>query len=533
MIPITEKRLVALTAMFIWFAFFVQLKMTEIMCSDYGDKAKNMTVKSVDISTGRADIVDCNLKKITGSENESKAFIRNTKDLQKVFENIREEDREKFYNQVQNETAVVVDLQKPIQSDTIYTVSKRYSSMNIAQHLIGYVDIDGNGVSGIERAYNLQLKDNGEKIKVNFNVNGAGVIYGDINNEVIEAEKVLSLTIDNAMQRICEEVAKENIKNGSIIVMESETGKIKAMVSTPNYDPNNLQNYLNSEHSPMLNKALQSYEPGSVIKPLWAAMLLENGYNKDYNYYCNGYTEVNGHYYHCANNRVHGEINMSDALTKSCNCYFVDSNIKDKGIKLCQMANQMNFGKSIELCDGYYTTKGNFPTSEEIENMGIQSSTCFGQGLFRVSPVHVVSYMNIFANNGMYVNPQVVEGIYNWKNGECEESIYRYNAKQVISKETANEVKNMLVNVVEDGASGRAKPEHLKAGGKTGTAQTGKTDEDGEVFVSWFCGFYPAECPKYTICIQMYDGGESSVNTAPLFKKICNAIYYKEYTEEN
>ena len=73
-------------------------------------------------------------------------------------------------------------------------------------------------------------------------------------------------------------------------------------------------------------------------------------------------------------------------------------------------------------------------------------------------------------------------------------------------------------------------PEYLSAGGKTGTAQTGKIKETGEeIFVSWFCGFYPGNNPEYTVCITMYDGGESSYSTTPVFKKICDELYYLRY----
>ena len=85
----------------------------------------------------------------------------------------------------------------------------------------------------------------------------------------------------------------------------------------------------------------------------------------------------------------------------------------------------------------------------------------------------------------------------------------------------------MLEKVVNDGAMGRAKPEYLSACGKTGTAQTGRYSENGEeIFTAWFCGFYPYDNPKYTICVTMYNGGESTRTAAPVFKKICDSLYY-------
>jgi len=527
---LTEKKLLCLTGIFIGFAFILQLRMVRIMCSDYYEKAEKQTVKSINISTGRAEITDCNLKKITGTEDMIKALITTQTDLQDIFENIREQDREKFYNRIQNETKVVVDLVNPVDSDNIYTTSKRYSSQNIAQHLIGYTDIDDNGLTGIEKAMDSRLKDKGEQITLYFNVNGNGIIYGDVRSKVAENPQVLSLTIDNSIQRLCESVAREYIPNGSIVVMETATGKIRAMVSTPVYDANNIPAYLDDENSPLVNKAIQVYEPGSVIKPLWAAAYLENGVNKEKLYECKGYTEVNGHVYHCANNNAHGMINMEQALILSCNCFFIDTRIEDKGFIQKQYANQVNFGTALSLCENYYTRRGTFPSGEKMNNAGVQSTVSFGQGDFLVSPVHITAYMNIFANNGVYVHPQITEGMFDYFTGEKTENLYNCNAKRVISSQTAEAVKIMLNQVVQQGNGGRAIPEYLSAGGKTGTAQTGKTKENGEeVFVSWFCGFYPGNNPEYTICITMYDGGESSYSTTPVFKKICDELYYLRY----
>ena len=302
------------------------------------------------------------------------------------------------------------------------------------------------------------------------------------------------------------------------------------MASTPVYDANNVVNYLNEKNSPLVNKALQAFEPGSVIKPLWAAVFLENGADKNRLYECKGYTEVNGHIYHCANNNAHGIINMEQALVLSCNCYFVDSQIKNKGFIQKQMANQVNFGNSLTLCENYETKQGTFPLAEKMKNAGVQSTVSFGQGDFLVTPVHIASYMNIFANKGVYVYPQIAEGMYLCSTGRKTENLYVYDSKRVISRPVAETVKQMLIQVVQQGNGGRAMPEYLSAGGKTGTAQTGKTKETGEeIFVSWFCGFYPGNNPEYTVCITIYDGGESSYSTTPVFKKICDELYYLRY----
>jgi len=316
--------------------------------------------------------------------------------------------------------------------------------------------------------------------------------------------------------------------------MECKTGKIRAMASTPVYDANNIVPFLTAEKSPMVNKALSAFEPGSVIKPLWAAVLIDNGFGCEAIYECKGYTEVDGHIFHCANDRAHGKVNMEKALVVSCNCYFIDRYIKNKGYIFSQAANQVNFGRGIKLCDNYYTGAGTFPSPEKLINTGMLASVSFGQGDFLVTPVHIAAYMNIFANDGIYVRPQIADGVYSSETAVKKENLYSYSAKRVIGSSTAEKVKKMLINVAKDGAGGRAKAEKFTSAGKTGTAQTGKLNEnEEEIFTAWFCGFYPGRNPEYVICITMYDGGESTYSAAPLFKKMCDGLYYLKYTGEN
>lgn len=529
----TEKKLLTVAVSFIAFAFVLELRLVAINCKDYYQSAYRQTVKSVDVSTGRAHITDCKLNRITGRESRLKALITSRTDLREIYRNIREEDRQKFYTAVQNKRKTVVDLTAPISSDTVYITEKRYSRDNIAQNVIGYLDSEGVGIAGIEKAFEDKLKDSGEKLTLSFKVNGAGDIYGDVTTDVSRDSKVLSLTLDNSLQRIRESAAKEYIPSGSVVIMERQSGKIRAMASTPVYDANNLEKYLDMDNSPLVNKALQSYEPGSVIKPLWAATLLESGYGEKAVYYCRGYTEVDGHVYHCANDRAHGEVDMAKALEVSCNCYFIDRYIKNKALIFSQMANQMHFASPLQLCQNYYTTAGTFPTAKQLKNSGRLSSVSFGQGDFLISPVHVAAYINMIANDGIYVSPKLAEGIFDAQTGRISENLYEYEGKRVITSQTAQKVKAMLENVTENGAGGRAIPSHLGGGGKTGTAQTGRKNENGdEILNAWYCGFYPAQNPKYTICITICDGGESSVTAAPLFKRICDEIYYLEFLEK-
>ncbi|MBR2027813.1 MAG: penicillin-binding protein 2 [Oscillospiraceae bacterium] len=528
-----EKRLISVICLFTAIAFLIELNMVKIAVDEqYYSNAYNQQYKELQIDECRGDITDINFNKITNTTVQLKTLVTvQDKDLQQVFNVLEEYEKVDFYDNLEYRRNFIADIQEIPGNRKTYKSEKRYTDFNIAQHLIGYIDGEGNGVSGLEKVFDEQLRDAKKADFLKLELNGYGeILSAEEISKMRDTDKLpqmLTLTTDNTIQRLCEGIAKEYIPNGSVVVMESKTGKIKAMVSTPFYSANNVAQALNQQNSPLLNKALQSYEPGSVIKPLWAAVLMENGYNPDRVYDCTGTITVNDHEYHCANNKAHGPVDMRQALTVSCNCYFINACRGNKARLLYEMAETTELGKAIQLTQEYFTKAGYFPTEDELKNAGQLASVSFGQGKILLTPVHVLAYINMFANNGIYVQPQIVQGIYNAQTKELIKNYYDYNAEQMISPKTAAAIKEMLKSVVEEGAMKRAKPDYLSAGGKTGTAQTGRYNENGsEIFTAWFCGFYPYDNPQYTICITMYNGGESTRTAAPVFKKICDSLYY-------
>ena len=193
---------------FVAFAFVIELKMVGIVCGDYSTLARQQDIKTVDVSAGRASITDCDFNKLTDTENQTFALITGETDINKIIENIQPADREKFLKSIENTQNVLVSLDKPTDRRKIYVTTKRYSANNIAQNLIGYTDRDGNGVAGIEKALNTLLKDKGQQFSIEFNVDGNGEIYGDVETVVSQGEDVLSLTIEKGIQRLAEAVAK-------------------------------------------------------------------------------------------------------------------------------------------------------------------------------------------------------------------------------------------------------------------------------------------------------------------------------------
>ena len=263
----TEKRLVFIVAVFIVFAYAIELNMIGINVLDrYQGRAENQHSRVFAIDEGRGVITDTNFNNITNTVTKYKTLITAyDSDMQQVFNVLTPKEKQNFYKNIQNSTNFIAELDAPAGERQIYTTTQRYADFNIAQHLVGYIDGEGNGVSGMEYVFDEELK-NGSSIRyISAEVNGYGEIISQSLREKISNENgvplLLALTIDNTVQRICEGIAKEYIPNGSIVVMECDTGKIKAMVSTPFYSANNLSQALEGENSPLVNINIQNLPP--------------------------------------------------------------------------------------------------------------------------------------------------------------------------------------------------------------------------------------------------------------------------------
>ncbi|MEG0179877.1 MAG: penicillin-binding transpeptidase domain-containing protein, partial [Oscillospiraceae bacterium] len=131
----------------------------------------------------------------------------------------------------------------------------------------------------------------------------------------------------------------------------------------------------------------------------------------------------------------------------------------------------------------------------------------------------------IFANNGIYIEPTFVEGIVDENNFTIKNSYYHPQQRKVYSEDTSKTISIMLENVVNNGLGKSAKPIKTSAAGKTGTAQTGREDDNGnELMNAWFVGYFPVTKPQYTIAVLLDDGTHSSEDACKIFAKTVNTI---------
>ncbi len=403
----------------------------------------------------------------------------------------------------------------------------RYGDNACAVHLIGYVDGEGNGVCGLEMAYDSLLRIDDAKATVSYTVDAlgrAGIHSTDVVQDLLYlSSSGIVTTLDSQIQQIVSQASQLCIERGAVLVSEVHTGDILAALSMPLYDPRNVAKSLERADAPLIDRTMLNYNLGSVFKIITAAAALESGIHETKQYICDGTVTVNGVSFGCHNEKGDGTLNMREAMARSCNCYFIQLALEVGGEAMAKMAEKAHFGETIVVADGLQTASSLIPQKEDLSVGAAVANFSIGQGDLLASPIHVQALLAAVANDGVWNRPNVFLGTVD-ENGEMTVA-KRTGSERLFSMATAKTLKEMLTQVVETGTGQRAAGSYGRAAGKTGTAQTGWVVDGQEVVQSWFSGFYPAEDPQYVITVLSENGGATGKTAAPLFSEICNRLY--------
>ncbi|MBQ2904348.1 MAG: penicillin-binding protein 2 [Clostridia bacterium] len=487
--------------------------------------------KTLDVATLRGTVYDCKMRPLTNSEYDIYAAAKpSVETLAALKGKVMPDVFETVMRKMSKGNPVAVKVETDVaESENLISVRipRRYSAAFTACHIIGSLDSAGQGISGIEKAYNDLLSRNNSTVSFHFYANALGrVMLGEgisvSGNEVPKNGVVL--TIDRDIQQITEAVLDAaDIECGAAVVIDTESGAIRACVSRPLYNQNNIAVSLDDPRSPLINRAFLPFSVGSVFKPVVAAAALESGISKEFTHNCKGSAEYNGVTFHCHKKEGHGVLNMEEAVAYSCNTYFIALAIETGAEKIIGTAEKFGFGKKISFSDGVDSAGGNLPSADELDSKAAIANISFGQGSLLATPVQICSIMATIAGDGEYVEPYLIEGETD-KNGKMTR-IYRYGKKRrIINSPTAEKLQGFLEKVVEYGSGSRAKSKAVTVAGKTATAQTGKTADGEEIYNAWFAGYFPADNPKYAVAILKEDGGEGALSCAPVFKTIAEKI---------
>lgn len=353
------------------------------------------------------------------------------------------------------------------------TSVRNYPQERKYAHIVGYTQ---RGKTGVEALANVEL------LRANYNLES---IYRKTFNGDKFIGRDVVITIDHQLQ----EVAYNALGNqkGVVVLIEPSTGKIKALVSKPDFDANKISQTWetlieDNTNSPLLNRALFGlYLPGSIFKIITTQAFFDNrGNNANMSYDCTGSITVDNHTIRCFNQTAHGNINLEEAFTKSCNTYFVNIGIELGAKKLKKTGEQLLFNSTLPI--GLEHSKSQLLINNSASDNEL-AATYIGQGKTLVTPIHMAMIAAAIANDGVVMKPYILDYSKDKKGNIKTKTLPEY-VSQIFQSDDARRLEQMMVQVVTQGTGSKAAAKGVYVGGKTGTAQN-ETDEDH----SWFIGF--------------------------------------------
>jgi len=409
--------------------------------------------------------------------------------------------------------------------------AKRYYPFNnMLSHVLGYVGIDNQGLSGIELQYDDYLQGKSGAIKYYSDAKGNKLNLAEVYEKPQNGINIV-LTINHEIQTSIEReldnvVTKYNPEHALAIAMDPNTGAILGMSSRPDFDPNNYQDY-NIEQ---LNRNLpiwMTYEPGSTFKIITLATALEEkkvDLTNDH-FYDGGSVNVEGARIRCWKAGGHGAQTFLEVVENSCNPGFVELGKRLGKETLFSYIDRFGFGKKTNI-DLNGEANGILFSLNKVGPVEL-ATTAFGQGV-SVTPIQQVTAVSAIINGGTLYKPYIVKSYLEPETNEVIKEVEKEIVKEnVISKNTSDLVKNALESVVANGTGRPAYIEGYRVGGKTGTAQKVENGAYlvGNYIVS-FIGFLPANDPQVVVYVAIdYPKGVTQYGgtvAGPVAKNILN-----------
>ena len=403
----------------------------------------------------------------------------------------------------------IADKINSLNYDGVYLVkeSKRYYPYNnLMSHILGFVGIDNQGLSGLELQYDEYLTG----------ASGAIEYFSDAKGNRLQKEDVyvqpengmdIYLTVNSELQTSMEReldnvMLKYNADGAWSIAMDPNTGEILAMSSRPNFNPNNYQDYTTEQ----LNRNLaiwSSYEPGSTFKIVTLATAIEEkvvDIEKD-TFNDSGSVNVDGARIKCWKRGGHGHQTFIEVVQNSCNPGFVELGQRLGKETLFKYINNFGFGSKTGI-DLNGEGSGILFNINKVGPVEL-ATTAFGQGV-SVTALQQITAVSAVINGGTLYKPYIVKSIVEHETGEIIKENNPQEVRKVISEDTSKQVRYALESVVALGTGRNAYIENYRVGGKTGTAQKVNNGVymTGNYIVS-FIGFLPADNPKVVVYVAI------------------------------
>lgn len=429
--------------------------------------------------------------------------------------------------------------------------TKRFYPMgNFASQLLGSVNDDGEGRTGIEGQFDEYLSGIAGRWIKNTDLQGNDISYGHEKYYGAEDGLNVVLTIDEILQHYAENaiakgMKKTDAKRIMCLVMDVKTGDILAMATNPGFDPNEaalpvgkaaraaykeLSTKKQTEYlSQMWRNPIVSdvYEPGSTFKLITTASALESDVTSlNSSYYCNGSYKVPGTdvVLHCLGN--HGSQTLKEAVGNSCNPVQMQLGVAMGIEKYYDYLNM--FGITQQTGIELQAESSAIVQDKDIIGRVELCTMSYGQGI-AVTPIQLASAVASFGNDGILMKPRIVKKLTNSK-GETVKTFDTEAVRKVVSSKTASDMRKIMEYVVSEGGGGSAKIAGYRIGGKTGTADKAENGEYKGNTYSSFIGMAPMDDPKF-VCLVVVDSPQGmhygSLTAAPIAKEFMeNALPY-------
>lgn len=389
-----------------------------------------------------------------------------------------------------------------------------YPYGNVFAHAVGY---STRGNTGLESL-------------ANFHLLTSNAYFGErITNEIREEKNIgdnVVTTLDLELQQAAYDALGKH--RGAVVVLEVETGKVLAMVSKPDYDPNRINEdweALTAEsetESVLYNRASQGlYAPGSTFKIITLLEYMrENPDYEAFTFDCSGKLSEGDYTLHCYGKNAHGEEDLQKAFAKSCNTAFASIGLslnKNRFSSTCEgLLFHAKLPLSIPYSQSSFSLDGNASKAQQM-------MTAVGQGETLVSPFHMAMITASIANGGVLMEPYFIERIENYTGGVVK----RYKPSALVDLMTTEEASILtgyMEAVVEEGTASKLNELGFSVAGKTGTAEYSSNKNKSH---AWFTGFSNTGDSDIAVCVLVEEAGSGSEYAVPIARLIFEKWDYK------
>lgn len=532
--------------------------------------AENIPTFSLELTPENVPDIDDTLQQLAA------LFAMTEEDMLDIKERIKQQRR---FRQVilkerltQQEVAIFsVNRHRFSGVDVVGRLIRHYPQGALFAHTVGYVgrineqdlqEIDEHnykgsmqiGKTGIEKQYEELLHGQVGYQQVETNVQGR--IVRQLNSMPSVSGQDLFLHLDINLQRVAAEAMGDF--NGAVVALDPKTGGVLAMVSKPDFDPNefvlgiSIKNYAalrDSPDMPLFNRSLRGrYPPGSTLKPFIALAGLEYGViSEQSKSFCPGWYTLPGkdHRYRCWKSHGHGHMDLKAGISQSCDVYFYDL-ANTLGIdRIHSFLDLFRFGRHTEI-DLPGESKGLSPSKEwkrasrnKVWYPGETLISGIGQGFNQMTPIQIAHATAVLAMRGIDISPRVVRA--SRPTGQSELQLFPAQTYQTLPIENSRNWEAVIDSMVDVVHGARGSARHIgkdlpfNIAGKTGTAQVFgiKQDEkyDAETLArklhdhALFIAFAPAENPEFVVAVVVEHGGGGSTTAAPIARKIIDQYF--------